>query len=177
MIGSAVVAVFQMGLVGAVKVDFANPVPINLQSVPVSYRGSKLSIVRAGKCSFALENRITVIEAPEPEPGLYGVTWNRIPETLPPTVTIDSALKVTLSAAITQYNTVDYRLSGAVFDGSGKMLGVSSLVEHVDYVRVGVMPTLFRELTFDFGTSRDYKDAKYAVFTVSNPSVPKPPDG
>ena len=75
------------------------------------------------------------------------------------------------------YCDVEYRLSCAVFDKEGLLLGTASHVESVKYLRLGSMPTLIREMAFDFGASKAYERVAYATFSISEPAVQVPPDG
>jgi hypothetical protein len=169
---------------GAVALSFDKPVPLSVSSVPVVYHGDKLAIVSLSEASFVREDLrfdLTGLGTKEVPPGLYGVRWNFMPprESLEAQVRVVTGpfLRVTVKAGVAQYNDVDYQVSCAVFDKKGLLLGAATHTEHVKYIRLGYMPTLFREIVFDFGASRGFADAAYAVFSVSDPTVPVPPDG
>jgi hypothetical protein len=88
----------------------------------------------------------------------------------------DGRLTAVLKAGVQQYSEVDYGISVAVFDGTGRLLGAAVHTEHVEYERLGRMPTLLREISFDFGISNDFVRAAYVVVAVTSRNVPLPPD-
>jgi hypothetical protein len=169
----------------AVKVDLSNPVKLALMSRPVNDQGNKFSIISAGEVRFSMEDmridRMEIVHK-SPPPGVYGVRWGYMykMKDIEPELKLEIRqgpfLRATLSAAVVQYSGVDYQISGAVFDASGKLLGVASAVEKVQYIRLGYMPTIFRKIELEFGASQAYRHAAFAVFSVSDPAVPKPPD-
>jgi hypothetical protein len=89
-------------------------------------------------------------------------------------LTKESQLKATLNAAVVQQARVDYWVSAAVFDEKGRLLGAASHKEAVQRVRLGRVPTVFRQIPLDFGVSRDFSQAAYVVVAVSNPEVATP---
>ena len=132
-----------------VEVKLDVPVKIGLKSEPVPYKGTKLTVFSAGQATFF---------------------------SLPQCGKSERNLFVTLKAAVEQYNKTEYRISAAVYDKAGKLIGSASAVEKVEYIRLGVMPTLFRDITFDFGANKDWGRAAWAEFSVNSPNVPLPPD-
>jgi hypothetical protein len=169
---------------GAVAIDTEKPVAVNVSSVPVKYQGNDLTIVSLGEATFYREQmRLTQVTPPTVTPFVWGVRWNYMPppEALqnqaPFKLEVGPFFKVVVKAAVAQYNTVDYKVSCAVFDKKGRLLGAESQIEHVEYVRLGYMPTIFRELIFDFGASKSFADAAYVAFSINDPHVPVQPDG
>jgi hypothetical protein len=88
----------------------------------------------------------------------------------------DNRLTATLYAAVAEYAKVEYRISVAVFDAQARLLGAAAHVEKVEYTRLGSMPTMFREIALDFGSSESYRLAASIVVAISEPKVPVPPD-
>ncbi len=86
----------------------------------------------------------------------------------------DSRLTAILKAAVAQYAKVDYWISVAVFDAAGKLLGTAGHKEPVEYIRLGKMPTLLRDIKLDFGISKTFKDAAAVVVAISDRDVPAP---
>lgn len=86
----------------------------------------------------------------------------------------DSRLTAILNAAVAQYTEMEYRIVVAVFDGAGRLLGAAHHDESVSYVRLGLMPTLFREINLDFGVSNAFRRAAFAVIAISERDVPDP---
>jgi hypothetical protein len=86
----------------------------------------------------------------------------------------ESRLTAKLKAAVAQYAKIEYWLSAAVFDAAGKLLGTAAHKEAVDYVRLGAMPTMFRDIPLDFGISTTFKNAAFVVVAISDRDVPKP---
>jgi hypothetical protein len=86
----------------------------------------------------------------------------------------ESRLTATLKAAVTQYAQVEYWISTAVFDAAGKMLGTAAHKELVQYIRLGAIPTIFRDIKLDFGISKAFMDATFLVVAISERDVPKP---
>lgn len=187
LVALALASGLPQSLPGAVKVAFDQPIKIGISSAPVKHHGSDLSIVSLGECTFHREDmRVDFIGLAQPNavpPGIYGFRWNYMPpkEALEPVANLKVSpgpfLRATVKASVAQYTKVEYRISCSVFDANWKLLGTASLTEQVDYIRLGHMPVLFRELQFDFGASQDYSKVAHAVFSVSNPVVPKPADG
>ena len=52
-------------------------------------------------------------------------------------------------------------------------LGTASHVVPIERIRSGAMPTMLRQVDFDFGQSRDFARAAYVSVAVSNPEFPK----
>jgi hypothetical protein len=86
----------------------------------------------------------------------------------------DAHLTAILNAAVAQYTNMEYRIVVAVFDGAGQLLGAAQHDESVSYTRLGVMPTLFREINLDFGISKAFGRAAFAVIAISDRDVPEP---
>lgn len=86
----------------------------------------------------------------------------------------DARLTAILNAAVAQYTNMEYRIVVAVFDGPGQLLGAAQHDESVSYTRLGVMPTLFREINLDFGISKAFSRAAFAVVGISERDVPEP---
>ncbi|MBS1712797.1 MAG: hypothetical protein JST30_00520 [Armatimonadetes bacterium] len=129
--------------------DAGRPIELRLASKPVRLNGEDFSILRSGK---AIVDRTAT--------GREGET----------------SLKAVLSCAVAQYSDFDYRLVARVFDRQGRVMATSKLTEHVSYIRLGVMPTTFKDLTFEFGKRKDWGRAKVVQFEVDSPKIPVPPD-
>lgn len=173
---------------GAIKVEFEKPLKIALASNPVEFHGNKLPIVSSSEVQLSF-GRLGLRPKPElsklvraVQPLFVGSRWLDDPtraetDPFPYEPYVEPTLKATLKAAVAQYNRVDYRIFGAVYDAKGKLLGTASAVEKVQYIRLGIMPTVFRDIELDFGASKAFAEAAYVAFAVSDPDVPKPPDG
>ncbi len=79
----------------------------------------------------------------------------------------DGHLTATLSAGVLQWENVDYWVSVTVFDSRCNLLGTASHEESVKYIRLGAAPTVLQDISFDFGVSDRYCDARYAVVAIS----------
>jgi hypothetical protein len=86
----------------------------------------------------------------------------------------DSRLSARLNAAVCQYAKVVYRVSAAVFDASGQLLGAAVHDEAVERYSVGKELTLLKEIALDFGVSKAYRGAKLVAVAISEPEVPTP---
>jgi hypothetical protein len=86
----------------------------------------------------------------------------------------ESRLTANLKAAVAQYAKIEYWVSAAVFDTAGRLLGTAAHKEAVEYVRLGAMPTMFRDIALDFGISTAFKEAAFVVVAISDRDVPKP---
>lgn len=176
----------------AVQIDLKAPVKVGVASQPVAYHGNPLHIVSLGEAIFSYSTaRLVLSPPPEPVQRLPGHWILTSPQKAEPQVTTltdilsgkplhfesGSFFSVTVKAAVAQYNKVDYRISCTLFDKDGILLGTAVAVEHVEYVRLGVMPTVSRDIKLDFDPKKNYERAAYAVFSISSPDVPKPPDG
>jgi hypothetical protein len=62
----------------------------------------------------------------------------------------DSRLTAFLKRGVSQFVGTEYRISVAVFDADGQLLGTASHDESVQYVRLPVIPTIIREMKFDW---------------------------
>lgn len=179
--------VFGQGMpAGALAFESGKPVKFALASTQVEYHGNKLSIVQAGEATVQfgwihLEPKpVSILEIPKPAyRGRIYVDWppEPKPDPFPYIVRFEPRLLASLTLSVAQYNKVEYRVYAAAFDAKGKLLGTAMHVEPVEYIRLGAMPTLFRDVVLDFGVSEAFAQAKYVAFAVSQPSVPKPPDG
>lgn len=169
-----------------VEIRLEKKVSVGLASQPVEVNGSRLAILGVGDATFRLEpQRLSIIhppvEASDVPPGLYGYQWNNFPKPektgsdLKVEVSEGPFLTASVKLSVLQYNKMTYRVSCAVFAKDGTLLGAAAHDERVDYIRLGVIPTLLHEVTFDFGASRDFSRAAYALFAISNPKVPPLP--
>jgi hypothetical protein len=86
----------------------------------------------------------------------------------------DARLTAVLNAGVMQYANMEYRIVVAVFDAVGQLLGVAQQDESVSYIRLGVTPRLVREINLDFGISKAFSRAAFAVTAVSERDAPEP---
>lgn len=86
----------------------------------------------------------------------------------------DSRLTAVLNAGVAQYTNMEYRIVVAVFDPAGQLLGTAHHDESVSYIRLSVMPRLLREINLDFGISKAFSRAAFAVIAISDRDVPEP---
>jgi hypothetical protein len=84
----------------------------------------------------------------------------------------DDRLTAILNAGVSQYAEMEYRIVVAVFDTAGRLLGVAQHDEPVAYVRLGATPRIFREIEFDFGVSKAFRRAAFAITAISERDVP-----
>jgi hypothetical protein len=87
----------------------------------------------------------------------------------------DDHLTASLHAAVMQHARMDYRVSAAIFDPAGRLLGTAAHTEAVQYIRLGRVPMLLKSIDLDFGVSRAYHQAAYAAVAISDPEVPAVP--
>jgi hypothetical protein len=180
----SLIAVGQGAPAGSVPIDIGKPVALSLHSKPVEYHGNKLSIVSVsgftahfGGLTLVPKPALPTLDLSPPTGSIWQVTPVASDDPFPFLAIVESRLKAVLRAHVAQYSNVDYRLHGAVYDAKGRLLGTASAVERVQYIRVGQMPSLLREIELDFGVSERYRDAAKIAFAISEPAVPKPPDG
>jgi hypothetical protein len=81
-----------------------------------------------------------------------------------------------IKAGTTSFDAVDYDISGAVFDATGRMLGVARAQCHVDRTWLGHVLMSSQTITLDFGRSLDYSNASAFMLTVSKRKVLTPDD-
>ena len=91
------------------------------------------------------------------------------------TLSDDHHLTAVIQAAVVQWAEMTYRISIAIFDRQHRLLGAATHDEMVQYVRLGLTPTTFRNIPFDFGVSKTYRKARFVVATISDVDVPKDP--
>lgn len=180
-------AVFAQGMpADAIAFESGKPMRLKLASVPVPYRGDNLSIVQAGEATVyfethRLEPKPVMFPLMPPPPVYRGriyVDWPPAPKPapFPFLVKFEPRLRANLKLAVAQYNKVEYRIYGAAYDANGRLLGTAVHIEPVEYIRLGLIPTMFRDVVLDFGVSESFAQAKFVAFAVSQPPVPKPPD-
>jgi hypothetical protein len=85
-------------------------------------------------------------------------------------------LTAEIKAGTTSFDDVDYDISGAVFDATGRMLGAARATCHVERLWLGVVVTESQTVTLDFGRSLDYPAATGFMLTVSKRKVLTPDD-
>lgn len=170
----------------AIAFESGKPIKLALASTPVEYHETKLSIVQAESATIqfgwiGLEPKpFAILKIPKPAfRGRIFVDWppEPKPDPFPYNVRFEPRLLASLKLSVAQYNKVDYRVYAAAYDAKGKLLGTAVHLEPVEYVRLGAMPTMFRDVVLDFGVSEAFAGAKFVAFALSQPSVPKPPDG
>lgn len=132
-----------------VPVAFGKDLTFNLLSEPVKYQGQDLNVFSGGKARA---------------------------EILRGNADSSSRLSVTVECGVLQYSNFDYKLSASVYDKSGKLMGVASAIERVQYIRMGVMPMIFRKIDLDFGTGQDWTKAVKMQLSINSPNIPKPAD-
>lgn len=85
-------------------------------------------------------------------------------------------LTAEIKAGTTSFDDVNYDISGAVFDGAGRLLGVARAQCHVDRTWLGRVLMSSQTISLDFGRSLDYSNATAFMLTVSKRKVLTPDD-
>jgi hypothetical protein len=86
----------------------------------------------------------------------------------------NSQLIAVINAGVTTFDNVDYDISAAVFDASGKLLGTARAQCKVQREWLGHVLTMAATISLDFGTSLDYPQAKSFMLSVSRQRVTTP---
>ncbi len=86
----------------------------------------------------------------------------------------DDELKATTTATLTTFDSAPYRTHVSVFDGSGTLLGTATADCETQRAWLGTVLAMQRELTFDFGKSIDYKNAKFFSLAITNHELQTP---
>ena len=84
------------------------------------------------------------------------------------------SLKADIQAGLTEFDNVDYDVSGAVFDGAGQMLGTARAQCKVQRMWAGTVRMTAQTIRLDFGVSLDYTRAASFAVSVSNRKVLTP---
>jgi hypothetical protein len=85
-------------------------------------------------------------------------------------------LKAEIKAGVRTFDNVDYDVSVAVFDATGKLLGADRAVCSVPRIMHGRSTVLDRTINLDFGVSLDYSRAAAFMVGVSKRKVLTPDD-
>lgn len=88
----------------------------------------------------------------------------------------NDCLKADIQAGLTEFDDVDYDISGAVFDAAGQLLGSARAQCKVRRMWAGDVKQTARTITLDFGVSLDYARAAVFAVSVSNRRVLTPDD-
>ena len=88
----------------------------------------------------------------------------------------NDCLKADIQAGLTEFDDVDYDVSGAVFDAAGQLLGSARAQCKVQRMWAGGVERSARTITLDFGVSLDYARATAFAVSVSNRRVLTPDD-
>jgi hypothetical protein len=86
----------------------------------------------------------------------------------------NACLKADIQAGLTEFDDVDYDISGAVFDAAGQMLGTARAQCKVNRMWAGNGERTGRTIRLDFGVSLDYTRAAAFAVSVSNRKVLTP---
>jgi hypothetical protein len=86
----------------------------------------------------------------------------------------NDSLKADIQAGLTEFDDVDYDVSGAVFDAAGQMLGTARAQCKVHRVWAGGVERRAQTIRLDFGVSLDYARAASFAVSVSNRKVLTP---
>jgi hypothetical protein len=87
-----------------------------------------------------------------------------------------SRLKADIKAGVTEFDDVDYDVSAAVFDATGKLLGAARSRCGVQRVWAGTVFATSRTINLDFGVSLDYGQAASFMVSISKRKVLTPSD-
>jgi hypothetical protein len=85
-------------------------------------------------------------------------------------------LTADIKAGVTSFDNVDYDISAAVFDTTGRMLGAARAECHVQREWLGRVLTSSETISLDFGRSLDYASATGFMLSVSKRKVLTPED-
>jgi hypothetical protein len=85
-----------------------------------------------------------------------------------------SRLTAEVTAEVTMFDNVDYDVSVAVFDGSGRLLGVARARCGVQRVFISKVMRRAQTIGMDFGVSLDYAKAATFMVSISNRKVLTP---
>jgi hypothetical protein len=83
-------------------------------------------------------------------------------------------LTAEIQAGVTEFDNVDYDISGAVFDAAGQMLGTARAQCKVQRMWAGNVRMTAQTVKLDFGVSLDYTGAVAFAVGVSNRKVLTP---
>ena len=86
----------------------------------------------------------------------------------------NASLKADIQAGLTEFDDVDYDVSGAVFDAAGQMLGTARAQCKVKAMWAGKVSRTAQTIRLDFGVSLDYTRAAAFAVSVSNRKVLTP---
>ena len=86
-------------------------------------------------------------------------------------------LTATISATIKTYSNVEYRISAALFDDQNSLLGSATNQISIKYVRLGRMGMTYRDIEFDFGCSRTYRNVSRLMLAFNDVDVAKTCEG
>jgi len=86
----------------------------------------------------------------------------------------NDSLKADIQAGVTEFDNVDYDVSGAVFDTAGQMLGTARAQCKVQRMWAGEVEVSAQTIRLDFGVSLDYTRAAAFAVSVSNRKVLTP---
>lgn len=130
---------------------------IDLASPPMIDRGGAFHLIRYHEIEFALaaseDTRLVDIAATEDAPILAP---------LPPSLTAE------LHGGMFTYDQVTYRLSGAVFDDQGRLLGTASTEVPVQRIWLGAIGLMQHKIQLDFGPSRAWARAAEVHLSISD---------
>jgi hypothetical protein len=87
-----------------------------------------------------------------------------------------SRLKAEIKAGVTSFDNVDYDVSAAVFDATGKLLGTARAKCGVRREWAGKVAMCAETVSLDFGISLDYANAATFMVSVSKRKVLTPSD-
>lgn len=84
----------------------------------------------------------------------------------------ENRLRAVVNASIVQLAKVDYWISLAAFDEGMTFLGAATRQEAINYIRLGIVPTLLPKLEFDFGISKAYRSVARLMVAISERELP-----
>ena len=87
-----------------------------------------------------------------------------------------SRLKAEIRAGVASFDDVDYDVSAAVFDATGKLLGATRSRCNVRRMWAGRMEHYGQQIALDFGVSLDYAQAATFMVSISKRKVLTPDD-
>lgn len=86
----------------------------------------------------------------------------------------NACLKADIQAGVTEFDNIDYDISGAVFDAAGQLLGSARAQCKVQRMWAGEVEVSAQTIRLDFGVSLDYTRAASFMVSVSNRKVLTP---
>lgn len=160
-----------------VRFEFAKPATLKLSGLDVKIDGTTVPLISGGTVTVETEPfRISqeLVQVGDPT-GLYTHEYLRPRPSTETKLNIRVGPFVTakLNCWVLQYTKMDARIHAALFDSKHRLLGTAQCTEQIEYIRLGVIPSISRTLKFDFGSSSLYEKASAIAFVIEETPIPE----